>query len=170
MPFCPGRWPGNIKGRANPSRSLFAYSLVSSRTDQSTWENTFTLFASLLANSRTDHPFPLSPQSPTKHYEESTSNLWTIGVWEIIHSSFIFPSKPTDPRRNKLDIFNSSISTPALTSAFQFLSWWQHLNSCFGFSILIPVLTTASQLLLWHQHSNSCPDDSILTPALTSAF
>ena len=63
----------------------------------------------------------------SKNYEESTSNLWAIGVWENILSSFIFPSKPTDPRRNKLDIF----------------------NSCFDFSILIPVLTTASQLLLW---------------------
>ena len=68
---------------------------------------------------------------------------------KIILSSFIFPSKPTDPRRNKLDIFNSC---------------W------LDFSILIPVLTTASQLLLWLQHFNSCPDDSISTPALTSAF
>ena len=83
-------------------------------------EYILSLFASSLASSRRDHPFPLSPQ-------ESTPNLWTIGVWKIILSSFIFHSKPRDPRRNKLDIF----------------------NSCFDFSILIPVLTTASQLLLW---------------------
>ena len=70
-------------------------------------------------------------EQPAKRYQESTSNLWTIGVWEIFLSSFIFPSKPTDPRRNKLDIF----------------------NSCFDFSILIPVLTTASQFLLWHSAS-----------------
>ena len=72
----------------------------------------------------------LTTKQSTKQYVESTSNLWTIGVWEIILSSFIFLSKPMDPRRNKLDIF----------------------NSCFGFSILIPALTTASQLLLWLQH------------------
>ena len=88
---------------------------------------------------RTDHLFPLSPQS------SPLSIMRTIGVWEIILSSFIFPSKPTDPQRNKLDIF----------------------NSCFDFSILIPVLMTASHLLLWPQHFNSCPDNSISTPALT---
>ena len=71
--------------------------------------------------------FPSHHRESAKHYEESTSYLWTIGVWVIILSSFIFPSKPTDPRRKKLDIF----------------------NTCFDFSILIPVLTTASQLLLW---------------------
>ena len=49
-----------------------------------------------------------------------------LDVWEIILSSFIFPSKPTDPWRNKLDIF----------------------NSCFNFGILIPVLMTAFQFLL----------------------
>ena len=71
----------------------------------------------------------------TKHHEEISSNLWTVGIWEIILSSFIFPSKPTNPRRNKLDIFqllfllqhfnpcpDDSISTLALTSAFSFLS------------------------------------------------
>ena len=92
--------------------------------------------------------FFLSPhRESTKHYEENISNLWAIGVWEIIFSSFIFPSKSTDPQRNKLDIF----------------------NSYFDFSILIPVLTTAFQLLYGLQHFNSCPDDSISTPALTSA-
>ena len=65
-------------------------------------------------------------EQSTKHHEENSFNLWTIGIWEIILSSLIFPSKPTDPRRNKLDIF----------------------NSCFKLSILIPVLMTASQLLL----------------------
>ena len=35
--------PGNIKGPANHSRPLFASSLASSRTDQSTWESTFSL-------------------------------------------------------------------------------------------------------------------------------
>ena len=86
-------------------------------------------------------------EQSAKYHEESTPILWTIGIWEIILSSFTFPSKPTDPWRNKLDIFNSS----------------------FNFSILIPVLTTASQLLLWLQHFNSYPDNSISTPALTSA-
>ena len=152
MPFCLGsHLMGNIKGRANYSRPLFASSLASSRTGQSTWESTFSLFAFSLASSRTDH---LSPSHHTKHYEESTSNLWTIGVWEIILSSFIFSSKPTDPRRNKLDFFqllrwlqyfnscpDDSISTPVLTSAFQFLSWQQPLNSCFDFSVLIPALS-----------------------------
>ena len=84
-------------------------------------------------------------EQSAKHHEESTPNLWTIGVWEIILSSFIFPSKPTYPPRNKLDIF----------------------NSCFDFSILILVLTTASQLLLGLQHFNPSPDDSVLIPALS---
>ena len=65
-------------------------------------------------------------EQSANHHEDISSNLWTIGVWEIILSSFIFPSKPTDSWRNKLDIF----------------------NSCFNFSILIPVLMTAFQLLL----------------------
>ena len=113
MPFCRVTSPGNIKGRANHSRPLFASSLNSSRTD---------------------NLFPLSPQQQSpEHYEESISNLWTIGLWETIFSSFIFPSKLTDPRRNKLDIF----------------------NSCFDFSILIPVPTTASQLLLCLQRLNA---------------
>ena len=63
-------------------------------------------------------------EQSAKHHEESTPNSWAVGVWEIILSAFIFPSKPTDPWRNRLDIF----------------------NSCFNFSILIPVLMTASQL------------------------
>ena len=102
---------GNIKGCTNQSHPLFTSSLASNRTD---------------------HPFPLSPQSSLTIMKKSTSNLWTIGIREIIFSSFIFPSKPTDPQRNKLYIF----------------------NSCFVFSILIPVLTTACQLLLWLQHLN----------------
>ena len=72
-------------------------------------------------------------EQSAKHHEESTSNLWTIRVWEIILSSFTFPSKPMDPQRNQLDIF----------------------NSCFDISILIPVLMTASQLLLWLQRLKS---------------
>ena len=75
----------------------------------------------------------LTTEQSTKYYEESTSNLWSIGVWEIILSSIIFPSKPTDLQRNKLDIF----------------------NSCFNFNILSPVLMTASQLQLWLQRLNS---------------
>ena len=89
-------------------------------------------------------------EQSAKHHEKTTSNSWTIGVWEIILSSFIFSCKPTDPRRNKMDIFNScfdfSILIPVLTTAAQLL---------FDFSILIPVLTTASQLLLWIQSLNS---------------
>ena len=63
----------------------------------------------------------------------------------FFHHSF-FLSKPTDPRRNKLDTFNScfdfSILIPVLTATSQLLLWLQHL---------IPVLMTASQLLLWPQ-------------------
>ena len=81
-------------------------------------------------------------EQSAKHHEETSSNLWAVGVWEIILSSFIFPSKPTDPRRNKLDIF----------------------NSCFNLSILIPVLTTTFQFLFGLQHFNSYPDDSDLIP------
>ena len=127
--------PGNIKGSTNHSRPLFTSSLASSRTDSANMREHILSLLFLFS-------------SRTHYHEESTSNLWTIGVCEIILSSFIFPSKPTDPRRNKLDIF----------------------NSCFDFNILIPVLTTAFQLLLWLQHLNSCPDDSISTPTLTSAF
>ena len=48
---------------------------------------------------------------------------------------------------------NWIFSTPASTSAFQFLSWRQHFNAYFKFSILIPVLTTASQFMLRHTAS-----------------
>ena len=72
-------------------------SLASSRKDQPTWETTFTLL----------HRLSLTYfEESAKHHEEILSNLCTVGVWEIILSSFILPSKPTDPRRNKLDIFN----------------------------------------------------------------
>ena len=73
-------------------------SLPSSSKYQATWETRFTLLHWL-----TLRYFKQS----AKHHEETSSNLWTVGVWEIILSSFIFPSKPKDPRRNKLDIFNS---------------------------------------------------------------
>ena len=117
--------------------SLFASSLASSRTDKLTWDSTFSSSLTLLEWLSLSHIFEqdrpsfssLTTEQSTKHYEESTSNLWTIGVWEIILSSSIFPFKPTDPWRNKLDIF----------------------NSCFDSSILIPVQMTASQLLLWLQ-------------------
>ena len=84
-------------------------------------EHTYSLFASLQqeepANIR-DHIHSSSLtllhwlsltyfEQSAKHNEETSSNLWTVGVWEIIRSSFIFPSKPTDPWRNKLNIFNS---------------------------------------------------------------
>ena len=62
---------------------------------------------------------------------------------------------------------NWIFSTPVLTSVFYFLSWRQHLDSCFNFRILITVLTTASHLLLGLQHFYSCPDNSILIPALS---
>ena len=76
--------PGNIKGHANYSRPLFASSLASSRTDQATWESTFPLFTPpLLAVGRTIL-FLSHHRESTMHYEESTFNLWTIGVWEII--------------------------------------------------------------------------------------
>ena len=128
---------GNIKGRANHfSHPSCFHAGLSSRTDLSTWQSTHSL--SSFPSSRKNQPtwettFTLLHwlsltyfEQSTKHNEETSSNLWTVGVWEIIHSSFIFLSKPTDPRRNKWDIF----------------------NSCFDFSILIPVLTTEFQLLL----------------------
>ena len=113
-------------------------------SDENDWCHSSWVTSQCNIKSRANHSHPLSSLPPflavgqtilllshhresTKHYEESTSNLWAIGVWETILSSFIFPSKPTDPRRNKFDIF----------------------NSCFDFSISIPVLTTASQSLLW---------------------
>ena len=80
----------------------------------------------------------------TKHHEETSSNFWTVGVWEVILSSFIFPSKPTDPQRNKLDIFNSCFNF----SNFNPSSDDNISTPAFNFSILIRVLTTASQLLL----------------------
>ena len=120
--------------------SLLAFSLTSCRTSQQNNHNRAhtLLFASLQQEGPVNMREHIHSSSLTllhglcltyfeqsaEHHEGSTSNLWTIGVWEITLSSFIFPSKPTDPRRNKLDIF----------------------NFCFDFSILIPVLTTASQL------------------------
>ena len=65
--------------------------------------------------------------------------------WCLRNHSFIIPSKPMDPRRNKLDIF----------------------NFYFNFSIFFPVLMTAFQLLLGLQHSKSCPDDSVLILVLS---
>ena len=128
LPGSPPR--GNIKGRANhfsPS-SLLASPL--DKPSNMTRVHSLSLLPYWLAAGQTIFSSPTTKLSP-KHYEESISNLWTIGVWEIILSSFIFPSKPIDPQRNKLDIF----------------------NSCFNFSILIGVLTTASQFLLWHSAS-----------------
>ena len=79
-------------------------SLPSSRKDLPTWGTTFTLL----------HWFSLTYfEQSAKHHEETSANLWTVGVWEIILSSFIFLSKPMDPRRKKNWIF----STPALTLA-----------------------------------------------------
>ena len=98
----PGSPPkGNIKDCTNHfSPSLLASLLASSRTSQPTWQSTFTLL----------HWLSLTYfEQSTKHHEESTSKFmdhWCLGK----HSSFIFPSKPMDPQRNKLDI-----STPALT-------------------------------------------------------
>ena len=129
-------------------------SLPSSRKDQPTWETTFTplhwlfftdslsLFLSLSHTHTHTHTYF---EQSAKHHEETTSNLWTIGVWEIIFPSFIFPSKQTDPRRNKLDIF-------------QLLPWLQHFNSCSDDSISTPALTSAFYFLSWRQPLNSCSD------------
>ena len=110
--WCHSAWvtsPCNIKGSTNHSCSLFASSLASSRTD---------------------HLFPLSSQSnPLSIMRRANPIYGPLVFGKSILSSFIFLFKPLDPRRNKLDIF----------------------NSCFDFSILITVLTTASQLLLWLQ-------------------
>ena len=46
--------------------------------------------------------------------------IYGLGVWEIILSLFIFPSKPTDPQRNKLDIFNSCFEYSVLILALSF--------------------------------------------------
>ena len=135
LPGSPPR--DNIKGSADNLLPFSRFPTGQQQERPSTWESTFTLL----------HWLSLTYfEQSAKHHEESTSSLCTLGVWEIILSSYIFPSKPTDPQRNKLDIF----------------------NSCFDSSIFIPVPTIASQLLLWLWHFNSCPDDSISTPALTS--
>ena len=118
--------PGNIKGHANHSRSLFASSLAS----------------------RTDHLFPLSPQSSPPSIMRRAHPIYGPLVILENHSFIIHLSFETNGSSEK-----------------QILNF----NSCFDFSILIPVLTTASQLLLWLQHFNSCLDESISTPALTSA-
>ena len=78
-----------------------------------------------------------------KYHEETTSNLWTVGVREIILSSFIFPSKSTDLRRNKLDIL-----IPVMTTAFQLLFGLQHFNSCPDDSVLIPALSFTTVFFL----------------------
>ena len=121
--WCHSTWVtslGNIKACINPSRPLFASSLASSRTD---------------------HLFPLSPQSSPLSIMRRTHPIYR----PLVSGKSFFLSKPMDPQRNNFDIF----------------------NSCFDFSILIPILMTASQLLLWLQHFNSCPNESILIPALS---
>ena len=121
MPFC----PGNIKGRTNHSCPLFAFSLASSRTDLANMREHIRSLLTSISN-RTDQPFPLSPQSSPQSIMRRAHPIYGPLV---SGKSFIIHSKPTDPRRNKLDIF----------------------KSCFDFRILIPVLMTASQLLLWLQ-------------------
>ena len=103
LPGSPPR--DNIKGHGNhflPSLQLLA-AVQASQHDRA---HSPSLLPHLLAAGWTILFFSHHREF-TKHYEESTPNLWTICVWEIILSSFIFPSKPTYPWRNKLDIFNS---------------------------------------------------------------
>ena len=145
---------GNIKGCANPfspssgfptgqqldkpvnmTEHILFSSLPSSRKDQSTGESTFTLLhwlfftdslshisSSPISTMKTAHPF-YGPLVSGKSFFHHLSFLLNQGI--IGEANWIF-------------------STPVLTSAFKFLSRWQHLNSCLDSSSLIPVLTTAS--------------------------
>ena len=120
---------GNIKGRANHSRPIFASSLASSRTYQTTWESTFSLLHWLFftdsssltlslslsyISSRTDHPFPLSPQSSplssTRRAQPICGPL-VSGKSFFHHLSFLL-------NQRILGETNLIFSTPALTSAF----------------------------------------------------
>ena len=105
LPGSPPR--GNIKGHANhflPSL-LAPHWPAAGQANQHDRVRSLSLLPYWLAVGQTIFSSRTTQQS-TKRYEESTPNLWTIGVREIILSSVIFPSKPTDPQRNKLDIFN----------------------------------------------------------------
>ena len=116
FPFSLPHWLA--AGRASQhdrAHILSLHFLAAGRTSQH--ETTFTLL----------HWFSLTYfEQSTKHPEETSSNLWTIGAWEIILSSFLFDQRILRETN------------------------WIFFNSCFDFSILIPVLTTASQFMLWH--------------------
>ena len=140
LPRSPPR--GSIKGHANHS-SPSSHFHTGQQQDKPANITEHTLFLHFLAAGKTSqhekaHSLFFTDsltyfEQSTKHHEESSSNLWTIGVWEIILSSFIFPSKPMDPQRNKLDIFNSCpddsisfdfgilIPAPSFTTVFFFL-------------------------------------------------
>ena len=122
--WCHSTWvtsQGNIKGSANHSRRLFAYSFASSRTDQSTWESTFSLlhwlfFTDTLSHilSRTDHLFPLSPLSSPQSIMRRAHPIYgpLVSGKSFIHqSSFLL-------NQRILGETNWIFSTPALTSAF----------------------------------------------------
>ena len=120
--------------------------LASSRASHPTWQCTYSSLRLLAARQTSQrerahslfftdyssltlsHIFRAVRKAPWGEHIQSMDH-WCQGN----HSFIIHPSKPTDPRRNKLDIF----------------------NSCFDFSILIPVLTTAFQLLLGLRRLNS---------------
>ena len=115
---------GNLKGRANHfSPSLH---LLAAGQSQPTWQSIFSLFASLLASSRTDHLFfshhSSSPQSIMRRSHPIYGPL-VSGKSFFHHSSFLL-------NQWILGEINWIFSTPAL-----------------NFSILIPVLTTTFQLL-----------------------
>ena len=120
--WCHSGWvtsPDNIKGRANHSHPLFASSLASSRTDQSTWESTFSLlhrlfFTDSLSYFEQDRPFfPLSPQS-SPHSNMRLHPIYgplVSGKSFFHHSSFLL-------NQRILGETNCIFSTLALTSEF----------------------------------------------------
>ena len=143
MPFCPGHFPGNYKKARWHSFTLFhtglssridlsglpllVSPLASSRTSQQTWQSTH--FLSLLPTSKKDqltwettftllhwHSLTYFEQS-AKHHGETTSSLWTIGVWEIIRNEAIL-QPPTCHilggfRRNIRNYFLNETSIPS---------------------------------------------------------
>ena len=124
----PGSPPwGNIKGHTNHfSPSSHFPTGQQQRTSQPIWQSTFSLNASLLASSRTDHLF-------------------------FSHNS----SCPLSIMKNAHPIYGPLVSGKSFFhhSSFLLNQWilgetnWI-FSTRFNFSILIPVLTTASQLLL----------------------
>ena len=122
--WCHSAWggdPGYIKGRANHSHPLFASSLATRRTDQPKREGTFSLhhwlfFTDSLSHisSRTDHLFPLSPQSNPLSIMRRAHLIYgplVFGKSFFHHSSFLL-------NQRILGETNWIFSTFALTSAF----------------------------------------------------